>query len=155
MLRALVHLPRRAPNTSFAGRAVLTHENRHLRRKLIVLEGGDEVLVDLAQTVALANGDALALEDGRMIEIIAAPEMLCEIRGRNTEHLTRIAWHLGNRHLPAQIENDRILILSDHVIAKMLTGLGAIVTDIEAPFSPEHGAYHDHGNEPHALNHHG
>jgi urease accessory protein len=133
----------------------LAHDERRLRRKLLTLVHGDEVLVDLPQTVSFESGDVLVLEDGRLAEIIAAEEDLYDVRGRDALHLMQLCWHLGNRHLPAEIEHEgngdsaHILIKRDHVIRDMLLGLGATVTEISAPFSPMHGAYHhDHG---HAL----
>lgn len=120
---------------------VLTAEGRHLRRRLVVLQHGDEVLVDLPQAVRLADRDCLVLDDGRLVEVIAADEDLMEVRGRDAAHLVQLAWHIGNRHLEAQIEEARLLIRPDHVIAAMLKQLGATVTSVREPFSPEHGAY--------------
>ncbi len=121
----------------------LTSEERHLRRKLIALPDGDEVLVDFEKPVQLAHGDCLVLEDGRLIEVIAAEEDVMEVKASN---LTAIAWHIGNRHLEAQIEANRILVRRDHVIADMLRHLGAEINDVREPFAPEHGAYHGHGH---------
>ncbi len=100
----------------------------------------------------LEHGDRLVLDDGREIEIRAASEELYEIRGRDPRHIAELAWHIGNRHLAAQIETDRIFILRDHVIRVMLEGLGATVTDVVAIFSPLRGAYsgghqHHHGHD--------
>jgi len=132
-------------------RAVLVHDERHLRRRAIETEGGDKVLVDLPEPVALNNGDRLVLEDGRQLEIVAAPEDVYDIRARDAVHLTELAWHIGNRHLAASIEGERILILRDHVIKAMLEGLGATVSEVSEPFKPVRGAYsgyggHDHGH---------
>ena len=113
---------------------------------------GLEFLLDLDTATALRGGDALVLEDGRLVEVVAAPEPLVEIRGLDPAHLLRLAWHLGNRHLPTQISGRGLRIRRDHVIEDMLRGLGARVTPIEAPFDPEGGAYaeatpaHDHGH---------
>lgn len=129
---------------------VLTHDERHLRRKVLTLQHGDRVLVDLASPTALGDRDRLVLEDGRHVEIIAAHEDLLEVRAADPRALTVLAWHIGNRHLPAQVEADRILIARDHVIADMLAGLGAEVVEVTEPFTPERGAYsgysHGHGN---------
>ena len=133
---------------------VLDHQERRLRRKLLTLVHGDEVLVDLPETTTFESGDALVLDDGRLVDIQAAEEKLYEIRARDLMHLAEIAWHLGNRHLPAQILPEaeivgpRILILRDEVIRTMLIGLGAEVREISEPFHPVHGAYHSHS---HAL----
>jgi urease accessory protein len=117
---------------------------RHVRRKMITLQHGEEVLVDFPLTVMLQHGDLLVLEDGRTAQVIAAGEDLMEIRARDATHLTLMAWHIGNRHLDAQIEPDRLLLRRDKVIALMLEHQGATVKDVREPFSPEHGAYHGH-----------
>ena len=125
---------------------VLDAEERHVRRKLLTLQHGDEVLVDFEAAVTLVHGDRLVLEDGREAEVIAAEEDLMEVRTRDRHHLLKLAWHIGNRHLPAQIEDTRILLRRDAVIRRMLEGLGATVADVTEPFHPEHGAYHSHGH---------
>jgi urease accessory protein len=133
--------------------AVLTQDERHLRRKVITLGHGDRVLVDFAEPLILEDRDVLLLDDGRCAEIVAADEELLEIRGRDPVHLARLAWHIGNRHLAADIAADRILILRDHVIKSMLEGLGATVSDVVEAFNPLGGAYagesgsHGHGHE--------
>lgn len=130
------------------GVAVLAHDERHLRRRVIELADGDKLLVDLPEPANLSGRDRLMLEDGRQVEIVAAEEEVYEIAARDSMHLAELAWHIGNRHLAAQIEEARILIPRDHVIKAMLEGLGAKVTDVVAPFSPVRGAYsgHDHGH---------
>ncbi len=137
--------------------AVLTHDERRIRRRLIPLVHGDSVLVDFPEPITLQSRDTLRLEDGRLVEIIACEELLYEVRGRDEVHLMQLCWHLGNRHLKAQIEREwegvglRVLILRDHVIRDMLQGLGATVTEISEPFHPQEGAYaHAHG-PAHAL----
>jgi urease accessory protein len=125
---------------------VLTHDERHLRRKLLTLQHGDQLLVDLPEPVMLAHGDRLVLDDGRHAEVVAAEEALLEVRAGDNEALMTIAWHIGNRHLPAQIEAGRILVARDHVIEAMLLGLGASVREISEPFQPVRGAYHGHGH---------
>lgn len=135
--------------------AVLYHDERRVRRRVIPLVHGDEVLVDFPHPVTMDQHGLLQLEDGRYVEIVAGEENLYEVRGRDARHLMQLAWHIGNRHAKAQIETewdgigDRIVILRDHVLRDMLIGLGATVTEISEPFSPMDGAYaHDHG---HAL----
>ena len=96
----------------------------------------------------LHGGDGLKLEEGGFVEVKAALEDLVEIRGRDSASFARLAWHLGNRHLPAQIEPDRILIRDDHVIVDMLRGLGAEVRKVRVPFDPEGGAYGQHNHDP-------
>ncbi|MFN0190518.1 MAG: urease accessory protein UreE [Aestuariivirga sp.] len=124
---------------------VMDSTARHLRRKLITLQHGDEVLVDLKKTVKFEDRDCLILEDGRLVQIKASDEELLEVTARDAAHLTQLAWHIGNRHLEAQIEKTRILIRRDHVISKMLEQFGATVKEVREPFTPEHGAYaHGH-----------
>lgn len=135
------------------GHASLAHDERHLRRRTIGLNDGARALVDLPVTVALDNGDALLTDCGGAIAITAADEPLYDVRAQNPLHLAQLAWHLGNRHLAADITTDRILILRDHVIRAMLEGLGAQVSEIVAPFQPVRGAYSGHGG--HGHDHHG
>jgi urease accessory protein len=124
---------------------VMDSDARHLRRKLITLQHGDEVMVDLETTTKFEDRDCLILEDGRLVQIIASDEELLEIRARDATHLSQLAWHIGNRHLAAQIEPSRILIRVDHVIANMLHQLGAQTRTVRETFTPVHGAYsHEH-----------
>jgi urease accessory protein len=136
-----------------ADTVVLGFDDRHRRRMAMTGTRGLEFLLDLENAVALRGGDALVLDDGRLIEVVAAPEPLVEIRGNDPHHLVRVAWHLGNRHLPTQIMAKALRIRRDHVIEAMVKGLGARVIEIEAPFDPEGGAYagdgHAHAPDPH------
>lgn len=150
-LRAVSHLPAGHGKGIPFDLVTLAHDERRVRRKLLTLVHGDEVLVDFPAPVTLGDRAALVLDDGRLVEVIAAEEQLYEITATDAGHLARLAWHLGNRHLPAQIEEGRILIRRDHVIGDMLLGLGATVADVSEPFFPEHGAYHGHGDHTHAL----
>jgi urease accessory protein len=127
----------------------LDHDGRQLRRRRLVTRGGLAFLADLAQVTALDAGDALVLEDGRLIGVVAAEEDLMAVTG----DLVRLAWHIGNRHAPCQIGPEGLVIRRDHVLRAMLTGLGAEVRDLRAPFLPEGGAYgtgrvmgHSHGH---------
>jgi urease accessory protein len=122
----------------------LDAEARHMRRKRITLANGEDVLVDLEKPVRLEQGDRLVLEDGRVAQVIAAPEELMEVRARDQRHLVELAWHIGNRHLAAQVEDGRILLRRDRIIRAMLEQLGATVAEVTEPFAPEHGAYHSH-----------
>jgi urease accessory protein len=119
-------------------RIALTYEARFLRRKVLDLPDGSRLLVDLPKTTSLDHGGVLLLDDGRAIEVEAAPEPLLEISGGD---LVRLAWHVGNRHTPCQIEPARLLIQPDPVIADMLDRLGAQVREVTEPFTPEGGAY--------------
>jgi urease accessory protein len=136
-----------------ADTVVLGFDDRHRRRMAMTGTRGLEFLLDLENAVVLRGGDALVLDDGRLVEVVAAPEPLVEIRGSDPHHLVRVAWHLGNRHLPTQIMAKGLRIRRDHVIEAMVKGLGARVIGIEAPFDPEGGAYagdgHAHAPDPH------
>jgi urease accessory protein len=124
---------------------MLDYDGRHRRR--VVLEGAaGTYLLDLPEATHLHDGDGLALADGRIVEVIAEPEPLLEIRAETPAMLARLAWHLGNRHLAATIGADVILIRRDHVIAHMLEHQGATVREVVAVFDPEGGAYHDHAH---------
>tara|TARA_R110002124_G_scaffold114530_7_gene269134 strand:+ start:220 stop:690 length:471 start_codon:yes stop_codon:yes gene_type:complete len=134
-------------------RLELSYDDRFLRRKLLRSVAGRSVLVDLAQTMSLGHGDALELAGGELVEICAADEELLAISGEN---LVQLAWHIGNRHTPCQIEPDRLLIQPDPVIGHMLAHLGASVTPTRQAFNPEGGAYghgrthaHAHGHTAH------
>jgi urease accessory protein len=136
-----------------ADTVVLDFDGRHRRRMAMTGTRGLEFLLDLENATVLRGGDALVLDDNRLIEVVAAPEPLAEIRGSDPQHLVRVAWHLGNRHLPTQIMPKGLRIRRDHVIEAMVKGLGARVIEIEAPFDPEGGAYagdgHAHAPDPH------
>lgn len=139
-------------------RVTLDYDARFLRRKRLTGEGGTVFVVDLAETVSLDHGDALVLEDGRLVEVAAAPEPLVAVTGDN---LARLAWHVGNRHTPCQIGPDRLVIRHDHVLEAMLAGLGASLAHFDGPFRPEGGAYghgrtmgHSHGPSDHHHHHH-
>ena len=141
-----------------ADTVVLDFDDRHRRRMSMTGTRGLEFLLDLENAVALRGGDALVLDDGRLVEVVAAPEPLAEIRCNDPQHLVRVAWHLGNRHLSTQIMAKGLRIRRDHVIEAMVRGLGARVIEIEAPFDPEGGAYagggHGHAPEDHAAHDH-
>lgn len=114
---------------------------RFRRRFKFTSDSGIEFLLDLPEARLLRHGEGIELENGKIIEVIAQPEALYEITAKNTRHLLSLAWQIGNRHLAAQISEDKILIRQDHVIKDMLEGLGASVAEIEASFDPEGGAY--------------
>jgi urease accessory protein len=120
---------------------VLDYDDRQRRRVAMTGSKGTAFLLDLPAGASLHGGDALVLEDGRLIEIVAASEPLLEIRCADAKHLARLAWHLGNRHLPVQILENGIRVRRDRIIAEMAAGLSARVIEIEAPFNPEGGAY--------------
>jgi urease accessory protein len=153
MIRATEVKPQHRWADAPADTVVLDFDDRHRRRMAMTGTRGLEFLLDLENAVALRGGDALVLEDGRLVEVVSAPEPLVEIRGADPHHLIRVAWHLGNRHLPTQITPKGLRTRRDHVIEAMVKGLGARVVEIEAPFDPEGGAYagtgHGHAHEDH------
>ncbi|WP_018633982.1 urease accessory protein UreE [Neomegalonema perideroedes] len=128
------------------GDLVLSHEERHLRRRLLRLSDGTEVLADLPEPARLEEGDRLLLEDGRRVRVRAASELLYVVTAGRGAPLTELAWHLGNRHFAAQIEAKRLVIPRDPVIKAMLEGLGAQVAPAVEPFRPVQGAYHGHAH---------
>ena len=155
MIRATQVLGQHRWSEAPADTIVLDFDDRHRRRMAMTGTRGLTFLLDLENAVALRGGDALVLEDGRLIEVVAAAEPLAEIRGADPQHLVRLAWHLGNRHLPTQIMPKGLRIRRDHVIEAMVRGLGARVIEIEAPFDPEGGAYAGGGHAHASAEAHG
>ena len=159
MIRATQIKPRHRWTETPADTVVLDFDDRHRRRMAMTGTRGLSFLLDLETAIALRGGDALVLEDGRLVEVVAAAEPLVEIKGADPHHLIRVAWHLGNRHLPTQIMPKALRIRRDHVIEAMVKGLGARIIEIEAPFDPEGGAYAEaaapgHAHEAHAHDSH-
>jgi urease accessory protein len=132
------------PAAEARDRIVLDFDERFRRRKVFLAEGGLQFLLDLPEAQPLREGDGLALEGGGFVRVAAAPENLVEVRGADAGALARLAWHLGNRHLPVAIKGDRLLIRVDHVIVDMLMGRGAELRAVREPFDPEGGAYGQH-----------
>ena len=160
MLHAHSVLPSGAWSGEPADSVVLDYDERYRRRIAMTGVRGLEFLLHLPEAVMLRAGDGLALEDGRIVEVVAAPESLLEIRAADAAALTRIAWHLGNRHLPTELLRKSLRIRHDPVIEEMARGLGGAIVAIEAPFNPEGGAYvrggahdHDHGHDHHDHGH--
>ena len=128
----------------------LDYEERFLRRKRLVTDSGEPFLVELPETVSLTATDGFLLDDNRVVAIKAKPESLFKVKHTN---LPRIAWHIGNRHTPCQVERDHLLIQEDHVMEDLLHLLGADIEKLQAPFIPEGGAYghgrtHNHAHRP-------
>lgn len=151
-----------------ADRVVLPHDGRHRRRIAMRGEGDVVFLLDFQEATRLKDGDGLALDDGRTIAVVAAEEPVAEIVARDAHHLARLAWHIGNRHVAAELLADRIRIARDPVLEEMARGLGATVDIVDAAFEPEGGAYeaaeahghhghahHDHAGHEHAGHVHG
>ena len=159
MQNASIHRPAgHWPKEKAAGTLTLDFDTRHRRRIRLTADQGECVLLDLPKAVAMSDGDGLQLDDGRWLEIHAATEPIVEVRHKNSHQLARLAWHLGNRHLPTEIRDDVLRIRPDHVIEDMLRGFGADHVKVQVPFQPEGGAYggnghhHDHADGGH---HHG
>jgi len=155
MIRAGKILAQAAGKNACADTVLLDSTERHRRRATMTCVRGLEFLLDLPEAIMLRTGDAIMLDDGRLIEVLGKPEPLAEIRCGSPRELANVSWHLGNRHLPVQIFDNRIRIRRDHVIEDMVRGLGAKVALIEAAFDPEGGAYaqpehsHDHDHHDH------
>lgn len=133
----------------------LDHDDRNRRRLALTADGGLAILLDLDKATAIGDGDAVKLEDGRLVLVRAAPQSLLEIRAENPLRLMRVAWHIGNRHTPAEITADAIYIENDHVLAEMVRGQGCAMNAVMRPFQPERGAYdHDHANCDHPSHDH-
>jgi|SRR6478672_8445440 len=145
------------PKENASGSLTLDFDERHRRRIRLTADQGEDILLDLPKAVAMADGDGLQLEDGRWLKVQAAPELVVEVRHKDPIQLMRLAWHLGNRHLPTEIRNQVLLIRPDHVIEDLLSGFGADLVKVQAPFQPEGGAYRGHGHrhdDPESGHHH-
>ena len=148
--RATKYIPAsNAKGLPSSGALSLSHDERHIRRKLLHFANGDMIMVDLKEPVHLSEGDVLEAENGEYFLIHAANEPLYSVKAATPLELTQLAWHLGNRHQTVEIKENRILLSRDPVIRTMLEGLGAAIEEIEAPFQPLHGAYHDHAGHHH------
>lgn len=159
-LRSQAILPSGTWDASRASDEVLIDfDRRHRRRIVLKTESGADLLLDLPQAARLRDGDGLQLDSGPIVRVRARAEPLAEIHAHSDAELIRIAWHLGNRHLPVQLLGDRIRIRRDHVIEDMVEHLGGHVDIIEAPFDPEAGAYagghHHHHHDEDDHHHHG
>lgn len=170
MRRAVSHFPAGMWPTPRAANAVtLDFDARHRRRTLLRTDTGEEVLLDLERAVAMADGDGLQLDDGSWLMVVAAMERIAEIWCSSPQELIRVAWHLGNRHIPTELHASAIRIRPDAVLERMVRDLGAEISYVDRPFQPESGAYasqrshghahahehdhdHDHG---HGHHHHG
>jgi len=136
----------------------LDQDQRSRRRFVYTTSGGKPILLDMPRAVRLRDGDLLRLDDGALVRVEAVAEPLLAIRAHSPAELVRIAWHLGNRHLPTQLvpgpRGGTIHIRYDHVIAEMVEGLGGHCEAVEAPFDPEGGAYEGGGGHHHHHDHH-
>lgn len=156
MDRVVAIIPAASAPTGPLDSVRLDHDLRTRRRALYVTEANASVMLDMPNVVRLRDSDCLRLEDGRLIRIHAALESLIEVTARDPGTFVRIAWHLGNRHLPTQFmrETNALRIRADHVIAEMVGLLGGACTSISAPFDPEGGAYESGSAGQGAAGHH-
>lgn len=155
MRRAIEAVPAGTwPRRRRVGLATLDFDHRHRRRITLATDDGAEFLLDLPEARVLGPGDGLILDDGDVIEVACADEKVCDIAAESPAALARLAWHLGNRHLPVEILAGRLRIREDHVIVAMLEGLGARVVALAAPFTPEQGAYAQGGHGHHHYHDH-
>jgi urease accessory protein len=154
-MRRVVAIHRKGawPEADARGTVTLGFLDRHRRRVRLHGDDGTPFLLDLKRAVVLGAGDGLELEGGGYLRVCAAAEELAEIACRDGAELARIAWHLGNRHLPMQVAGTVLRIRWDHVIVDMAAGLGAEVARISAPFDPESGAYAEGGHGDHHHDH--
>jgi urease accessory protein len=134
---------------------ILKADQRRVQAGHFTGVNGTQIGIMLSEPVSLRNGDALELDDGGIVDVVIEPEPLVEIRGRDLTHLARLAWHLGDRHVPVQILANRLRMRPDAALEAMLKGLDARITAIEAPFDPEGGAYAQHGHAHDDEHHHG
>src|SRR5436853_420248 len=150
MRRAIaVHTRGHWPVAAAVDAVTLAFLDRHRRRIRLVADSGAPFLLDLPRAQHLVDGDGLELDDGSYMRVSAAAEPVIEIEADTPSDLLRIAWHIGNRHLPLQVAEGRLRLRADHVIADMVRGLGGRIEWRQAPFDPEIGAYAGaaHGHE--------
>jgi urease accessory protein len=152
MLRVVRVVTSPVADARYIDSVVLNSEQRRLQTGHFTGVNGTYIGAMLPELVLLRNGDALELDDGSLVDVVIEPEPLVEIRASDLTHLARLAWHLGDRHVPVQIFPNRLRMRPDGALETMLKALGARLTPIEAPFDPEGGAYAQH---VHAHDHHG
>ena len=140
---------------------ILSAEQRRVQNAQFTGVNGTAIGLMLPEPVLLRGGDLLELDDDSLVEVVAEPERLVEVRGNDLTHLARLAWHLGDRHVPVQVLTNRLRMRGDAALEVLLKGLGARLTAIEAPFDPEGGAYatqavhhHDHHAHDHCGHDH-
>src|SRR5262245_58354991 len=156
MLRVVRVVPSASSGARQIDSIILKPDERRLQTGHLTGVNGTQIGAMLPEPVILRNGDALELDDGSFVDVVIEPEPLIEIRGQDVTHLARLAWHLGDRHVPVQIFANRLRMRPDGTLEAMLKALGARLTPIEAPFDPEGGAYahHAHHGHDHEHTHH-
>ena len=145
-LTAKLKIPRHAYKVEVKGQLALPFDARQKSRQRAKLVSGEEVAIKLPRGEILRGGDLVTATDGRVSEVVALPEKLAHIE---SAELARVAYHLGNRHVPVQIGDGFLRIATDHVLEELARTLGAKVSHVEAPFEPEGGAYHQHDEMGH------
>ena len=169
-VKVKLKIPRSAYKLEIRGRLELPFESRQKTRLRARLASGEEVALLLPRGEILRGGDLVTASDGRVIEVLAAPEKLLHVECRSAADLAKAAYHLGNRHVPVEVGDGYLRIAADHVLENMLRKLGARLAELEAPFEPEAGAYagghshhgddahegkiHEHHEHPHDRDHH-
>jgi urease accessory protein len=133
---------------------ILPYAQRQAQKGFLFGAKGTCVELDLPEAVRLRTDDALVLDDGGLVEVVAEPEPLIEARAADLPALARLAWHLGDRHVPVQILERRLRLKRDPAIEALLESLGAKVVAIDAPFEPEGGAYAAPAGDHHHDHHH-
>jgi urease accessory protein len=158
-IKAKLKISRAAYKVEVKGQLRLPFESRQKSRLRTKLVSGEEVALMLPRGEVLRGGDLVTASDGRVIEVLSEPEKLLHVE---SDSLAKLAYHLGNRHVPVQVGQAFLRLAEDHVLEEMLKKLGAKVTHVEAPFEPEAGAYagghhqHDemgHGGKIHDHHH--
>jgi urease accessory protein len=151
--------PAERNDTPVTDTLILPHAQRQAHKGFLFGSNGTCVELDFAEPVRLRTDDALLLDDGKLVEVVAEPEPLIEARAADLASLARLAWHLGDRHVPVQVLERRLRLKRDPAIESMLENLGAKLVAIEAPFEPEGGAYaapagdHSHHHHDHTHGH--
>jgi urease accessory protein len=143
------------PPTPAAARLALPYEQRQRTRQRAILESGEAVAIDLPRGVPMRGGDRLLASDGRVVEVVSPPERVLHVTCAAAHDLARAAYHLGNRHVAIQVGEGWLRLPHDHVLERMLQGIGCTLATLEAPFEPEAGAYGAHHRHDNASGHGG
>jgi urease accessory protein len=150
-VRTKIQVKRGVYDIATKGVLTLPFESRARSRLIVRLDSGEEVALALPRGEVLRGGDMVVASDGRVFDVVAAPEKVLHVECADAMALARAAYHLGNRHVAVQVGDGWLRLAADHVLETMLRGLGARVTATEAPFEPEAGAYggghHHHPGE--------
>ncbi|MFG1359410.1 urease accessory protein UreE [Xanthobacter pseudotagetidis] len=161
MNRAIAMVRRPAvKDDKVADEVVLDHRARYGRSFAFTTAGGLRIVLDLDKAALLDDGDAVRLEDGRLVRVRAAAEDLLEVTSPSPARLLKAAWHLGGRHVPVEIAEGAVYVARDGAVAELVRGLGAAVQEVRRPFRPEKGAFeaaeaHAHGHHDHGHHDHG